>query len=58
MWTCGHCCFIQATSKLSDDDAADGSDGAASGHSDIENDASKTTPVVTRRSTRRSNASS
>ena len=42
-----------------DDDSAEVSDGAASVHSDTENDASKTTtPVVTRRSTRRSNAPS
>jgi len=48
--------ITQATSKLVDDDSADVSDGAASVHSDTENDTSKTsTPVVTRRSTRRSN---
>lgn len=45
-------------SKLADDDSADVSDDANSVHSDTENDASKTSPVVTRRSTRRSNASS
>jgi len=50
--------YIQAVSKLADDDSADASDDANSVHSDTENDASKTSPVVTRRSTRRSNASS
>ena len=47
--------MFQSMPKLVVDDDDDASDGDASVHSDAENDASKTTPVATRMSTRRSN---